>query len=551
MRPRVLLPALALACGCAYFNTFYNARERYEEAEHLAAASPDVPSPQEAVLLEKAIEGAGKVLSFYPDSRWADDAQLLIGDALLLLGRRSLTGSGTSSFQEAMKAYASVMLMTDDEQILDRASLGMGSAAMELSRWQDAAAVLESVASRDGKLYTEARLLLSRSLRLDGRPAEALAAIDSLLMTRMDDSLRGEALIERSMALLDCGLPDSAARVAADAAELFRRGGGFYRALVASAEALVEAGRPGDAAGALTPLLASYRSDLELARISLLQGRAQELAGDTEGARSSFRDAADLDRSREVGAEALYRRALLLESSGDLDGATEDLGELAGRPGEYLWKRLAAGRLADLQLLEAYTDSMSSQGSGSRDRFILLAAEKRLDLYGADSVALAYLRTLSETGGARTRAMAMALLSGLSVMTPDSSRALLLEARALADSGDLATRIEDELGLPRGPGWAARPSAVLGRAWDLIDSGRFAEAWESLSRTLSGSWSEDARPSLLWAAAVAAEGAGMEDDLVEAYFGELARRFPETSEGRAAASRLGGSGRGDEGGEGE
>ncbi|NLP05671.1 tetratricopeptide repeat protein [Candidatus Fermentibacteria bacterium] len=551
MTARFLLPALALACGCAYFNTFYNARERYEEAEALAAASPENPSPQEAELLEKAIEGAGKVLSFHPGSRWADDAQLLIGDALLLLGRRSLTGSGTSSFQEAMKAYASVMLMTDDEEIMDRASLGMGRAAMQLSRWQDAAAVLENVSDRDRRLRIEARLLLSRSLRLDGRPAEALAALDSLLLSRMSDSLHGEVLIERSMALLDCGLPDSAARVAAAAAELFRRGDGFYRALVSSAEALIEAGRPGEAAGALTPLLASYRSDLELARISLLQGRAQELAGDTGGASSSYRDAADLDGSREVGAEALYRRALLLESSGDLDGSIEDLRELAERPGEYLWIRLAAERLADLELLAAYTDSLSSQGSGNLDRFLLLAAEKRLDLYGADSLALSHIRFLSASSAPRIRAMAMVLLSGLPGVSPDSSRALLLEARALSDSGDLATRIEEELGLPRGPGWAARPSVVLGAAWDMIDSGLFAEAWESLSRTLSGGWSEDARPALLWAAAAAAEGAGMEDDLVEDCFEELVRRFPGTEEGRAASARLGGSGSGDGGGGGE
>lgn len=548
MTARVVLPALALACGCAYFNTFYNARESYEEAEALAAALPDTPSPQEAVLLEKAIEGAGKVLSFYPDSRWADDAQLLVGDALLLLGRRSLTGSGTSNFQEAMQAYASVMLMTDDQEILDRASLGMGRAAMQLSRWQDAAAVLENVSARDRRLRIEARLLLSRSLRLDGRPADALAAVDSLLLTGMGDSLHGEALIERSMALLDCGLPDSAAVVAAAASKLFRRGDGYYRALVASAEALIESGRPGEAAGALEPLLASYRSDLELARISLLQGRARELAGDTSGALASYRDAADLDRSREIGAEALYRRALILESSGALDSSIEDFGELAERPGEYLWTRLAAGRLADLELLAAYVDSLSSRSSGNPDRFLLLAAEKRLDLYGADSLALSHLRNLSASSEPRIRAMAMVLLSDLSGVPPDSSRALLLEARALSDSGDLATWIEEKLGLPRGPGWEVRPNTVLDRAWELIDSGRFDEAWESLSRTLSGAWSEDARPALLWAAAVAAEGAGMEDDLVEEYFEELARRFPGTAEGQAAAARLGGSGSGAGGG---
>ena len=75
---RSLLAALLLlTVGCAYYNTFYNARESYEEALDYAREHPDDPAHHEKELLDAAVEGAGRVLARYPDSRWVDDAQLL------------------------------------------------------------------------------------------------------------------------------------------------------------------------------------------------------------------------------------------------------------------------------------------------------------------------------------------------------------------------------------------------------------------------------------------------------------------------------------------
>jgi tetratricopeptide (TPR) repeat protein len=505
------------------------------------AANPDNPSAQEEQALRTAIEGAGKVLSFYPDSKWADDAQLLVGDALLLLGRRSLTGSGTSDFEEAMRAYASAMIMTEDRGLRDRASLGMGLAAMELDRWQDAAAALEAVSREDREVFVTARINLSAALRMDGRSPEALAVLDSLATVRMSDSLRGEVMLERGSTLLSAGLPDSAAAVSMRAAAVFNRGNGYYRALTGVAAALVEAGRPSEAASALEPLLSTYRSNREMASISLLQGRAHEAAGETGEALSSYRNAADLDPSGESGAEALYRRAYLQEGRGMLEEALSDLRELSRRPGGFMWIRLASDRAADLGLLTSYIDSIGTVHGEEALLLRFLAAEKRIDLYGFEGDAVTELAELSLTAGARTRALAIAELADQPGIGTDSSWTLLLQARSLADSGDLATRIEARLGLPPGPSAAARPSSVVERAWSLFEAGEFDESWSASSAALRSGWSLDARPELLWAAYNAAEAALMDDDLVESYLEELAADFPGTPEGAAAAIRLGGS----------
>jgi len=530
---------LALICGCAYYNTYYNAHRSYEDAARSAAANPDNPSSSEAEDLRKAIEGAGKVLSFYPGSRWADDAQLLMGDALLLLGERSTTGSGTSDFEEAMRAYSAAIVMTEDQSVRDRAFTGMGRAALELGRYADAAASFRSVGRRDTRSYVISRILLAHASTEGGMPAEGLTALDSAAACRPGDSLSGEILLERGAALLQLGMPDSAAGVFAEAASRFRRGSGYYRALTSAAGALVDAGRPSEAAAALEPLMASYRSDREMASIALLSGRTREAAGDYSSALSSYHSAADLDPSREIGAEALYRRARLLERMGDLRSALADLEALSQRSGSYMWTRLAEDRKTDLGLLLAYSDSLDHASSSEAPILRLLVAEKRLDLYGADSLARSDLETLRSTADPRVRAMALASLAEVEGVPPDSSLAWLLQARELADSGDLATQIEVRLSLPPGPGEGLRPSSVLESAWAMIDAGRYREAWAILDRMLGSRWSLDARPELLWAAYTASEAAEMESGLVEGYLKELARDFPATVEGRAAASRLG------------
>ena len=80
------LPLLALVVptGCAYFNTLYNARMKYDEAQaQKRAADPErlEISKSEERLYTESFEKAAKVVKYYPDSKYVDDALLLMGKA--------------------------------------------------------------------------------------------------------------------------------------------------------------------------------------------------------------------------------------------------------------------------------------------------------------------------------------------------------------------------------------------------------------------------------------------------------------------------------------
>lgn len=93
----ILLAAAAAIffSGCAYYNTFYNAKHKFAEAERetVQAASPQQnqtnsggarpgttqPRPVPMEKYRKVIETSAKLLELYPKSRWVDDALLLMG----------------------------------------------------------------------------------------------------------------------------------------------------------------------------------------------------------------------------------------------------------------------------------------------------------------------------------------------------------------------------------------------------------------------------------------------------------------------------------------
>lgn len=532
----LLIPVLLLATGCAYYNTFYNARKSYSEALEYARENPDDPAYHEKELLDAAIEGAGRVLARYPESRWVDDAQLLLGDALLLRGMRTLVGSGRSDFEQAVMSYSSSIVMTESQEITDRARLGLGKASMMLQRYNDAAAAFSQVSRRNEFRYATSRLLLCEAYLQSGEPELAMAVHDTLTPSG-GDSLEAEFYITGGRILTSLGMADSGAVYALRATGIESRGDVYYRALVTAAESYIEAGMPGMASEELNRLLQGYRSDREMADISLLKGRADELAGDTTAALAAFLDAAELDGYRETGAEALFRRALLLERGERYDEALETLLECSSRPGDFMWLRIAANRYRDLQLYRTYSDSAGTSSGDRGIRFGLLAAEKRLDLYGLDQAVIEELEEISGSGHILYAPMAEVLLAENTEIGPDSVRALYTAVIRDIPGSDLAGKLEVFLGVPPSSAADTRPSAVLENSWALMDEQKWEEAWEILDELLESPFSYEVRAEALWAAYVASESARMDPGVVNDYLRELTEEYPETPQGLEAALR--------------
>lgn len=281
------LAAVLWGGGCGYVNTFYNAERAYEEGVRLSAASRDsLPTPARESF-ERAAEKSGIILARYADSRYADDALLLLGKSLARLGRH------------------------DD-------------AAAAFRRY------LDRFPERDG--VTDARLGMARSERLRGDHQAARFALAPLLQSEEGSSdLPAEILYERAM--VDLATGDHAPAVDGFR-EILERHPEFarqHRVALAFAEAELAA----EEYDAALEAYAAYRENAEdvAARreVALRVARALALADRRTEALSTY-DEILSDRLADTLAARLH----------------EERGEILAAEGRMAEAEAAYGRVAEL-----------------------------------------------------------------------------------------------------------------------------------------------------------------------------------------------------------
>ncbi len=145
----VIAAALSLLSGCAYYNTFYNAEKFYKDAAkerkkrertQVVELSPeeklrlkrqgdlsegsaaDRPSSQEMQNYQRAIEKASSVLEYYPQSRWIDDALMMVGECFFY--RREYT-KAQRKFEEIINLYPNSHFVPQAHLLLGKTFLGL------------------------------------------------------------------------------------------------------------------------------------------------------------------------------------------------------------------------------------------------------------------------------------------------------------------------------------------------------------------------------------------------------------------------------------------
>lgn len=155
----VPLIALVLLAGCGYFNAMYNARQQFAEAERAAARGESAIATRAYL---DAIERAASSYRNHPDSRWADDALLLITRARWVLGEH---GAARAAAEE-------LLLRSDDEDNRAAAHAYAGAAAL-LANDPAATMHLDSATARAKDDYLSLAWLSRARLRFRDGKADA------------------------------------------------------------------------------------------------------------------------------------------------------------------------------------------------------------------------------------------------------------------------------------------------------------------------------------------------------------------------------------------
>ena len=192
---RALGAALALALmltlgSCAYYNTMFMAKRYYNQATLGAPYLVDKPDPSQAQNFNKSVDYCKKLLGSYPKSKWVDDATLLWargligkddpGAALEMLRGFSarypntplraeatfylgLSSRLTHKYTEAVTAFEDSRRISPRGDMVPYAYLEESRALMSLHRYDEAAAIADTLIERFEKHPLHDRALLTRA----------------------------------------------------------------------------------------------------------------------------------------------------------------------------------------------------------------------------------------------------------------------------------------------------------------------------------------------------------------------------------------------------
>lgn len=357
----IILTSACVIFGCAYYNTFYNARKAFKEGERirLSQQTPDGGLPPQAIAsYELAIENAGLVLRDHAGSSLVDDALVLIGDALAIQGRH----------EQAVKRYQQVLRLFPDseftghcvfslglgllnagdstraDELLDRfireypgsdripdafmlrGKISFGGARYEeaVSRFQD---ILEQHTSHDMK--AEARYYIARSKLELGLYAEAREHLEQAIEQARSNRLRYQASFMLGESMRREGSITGALEVFESLLDLRAYRDYHPEVMLAMAACLAELDRHEAAVSRYESVIALYESDRnhaeEVSRAMFELGELYRIAGDLELAEQRYADARRASpRSFWVGDESDRKYRAI----GDLRRLSQNLGNM-------------------------------------------------------------------------------------------------------------------------------------------------------------------------------------------------------------------------------
>jgi TolA-binding protein len=308
--------------ACAYYNTLYNAKEKFREAERASERAASTPqarpttagaSNPNARLYEEVVEKCKTMIANYPKSRHVDDAMLLSARALFALER----------YDEAVAAIDTLQASHPKSDLKADAGFLKGKSLAAAGKFDLAVPVLRDYADRHGGHddHAEALYLLCACLMQLGSSDDAVQTLERLEKEHGRSEFRFKAQVEMARILAEKELYDESLAVYKRLNE--SRIPASYRYDVWLGMATVQES-VGDHAGVIQSLSLINtlpRAPDKEARSVLLRARAHGALDSTDTAVAEYMDVTKRFGNGAYGAEAYYRLGHIYEAQDSLEKA--------------------------------------------------------------------------------------------------------------------------------------------------------------------------------------------------------------------------------------
>ncbi len=161
----IFLSVAALISGCAYFNMYFNAKQNFNDAEKKRKETSIV----DKALYENSIKELSKILEFYPDSKWVDDALLMMG----------LCYFRQEDNYKAQKKFNELLLKYPDSELADQARMHLAEVEIAMKNYEEAGKLLERI--QTGDIDIEPFRLLKLNAEMSLSQGDSVKALEFML----------------------------------------------------------------------------------------------------------------------------------------------------------------------------------------------------------------------------------------------------------------------------------------------------------------------------------------------------------------------------------
>ncbi len=372
----LLAAVVLLGGGCAFYNTFYNAKAAYREGLKLKEQNQNT---QAKAKFDKAIEKSAVVIKRWPKSRWVDDALFLVGKSYYQ----------ESQYSKAVREFDQLNLAFPSSGFIPEGELYRGLSLLADKQYGTARVTLDGVRAKYSKFAPDAAYNLAKSFMdrkelergTDSlaafiehypksrfrRPALKLLADGSFTLKRYADAEKWYAVYARSSA-------DPKERALAK---------------LKIAACRYEQGKYEDAVAEVTDVLGRYPELDDEA--NLLLGKALTETGKQMEALAAW---VKVRGTGDFGAEAAFRIGKHHEEAADFNKARAYYDTAKTRRVDSDYGVLAVKRLALLDALAARTTGKKTGGDSLQpaEAMFLVAEVNNLNLGDYDKALGLYQR---------------------------------------------------------------------------------------------------------------------------------------------------------------
>jgi len=386
-----VLIVVVSASGCAYFNTYTNAKRAFKDAEEMTADSEGNLSPTARKSYDLCITKCQKLMDEFPESRWVDDALFLMSKAYF---RKREYGRCLTRLDELDERFP-------ENEFREESIYMRGICHLEREEESRAIAELAKLEEQfpESKFLAESMYRSAEAEYRLGNWPLALKAYGHLIERFEKGEWSDEARLKRGRIHIE--LKDHASAV--EEFERLNEVAGerdlAFEGQLLRVESLLELRRYEEAHDLLDDLEAVAAYFQRRPEALLLRAKTFEKEGRMDETLQLLEDIANDSMGTPLGSEAWYRIGLIRQiHRDDPEGALEAFEMGAGGSARTVYRDLSKGRKSALQNYLRARDTASSAESDSSqaEAHYRLAENQFLQLEDPDAALEGYRKVLDE-----------------------------------------------------------------------------------------------------------------------------------------------------------